>query len=237
MSDNGNTNDGGETKTTGTETGSDTQKTGTETNTGNENTTQGGEQDKNTDGDLSSFPKAAQELISSLRAESAKHRKTAQETKRDLESHKKKLSDIANKELEDQNKFKELYENSQAEAKKRDKAIIRSEIRLHASRQGILDLDMAQLIPEDGIEITDTGEVIGAEEAVNKFKESKNNWFKAPEDPANKTSTTTTTATGSSTTSPPPGRQDLSKESVLALTDEEYDKQESQFLSARKSGR
>jgi hypothetical protein len=82
----------------------------------------------------------------------------------------------ARKEAEDKGKFKELYESQKLEHENYKKQVeqerIRDAVRAAAIQAGLIDADLADLIPLDKVRV-ENGRVIGVEEAVNTHKANK----------------------------------------------------------------
>lgn len=87
-------------------------------------------------------------------------------------------------ELKKQGQYKELMEKEQAKAAAIQNRLIRAEMKAHAIRAGVIDMDLVDLIPVDKVKIGDSLEISGAEEAIAAFKSSKPHLFNdAPKDP------------------------------------------------------
>ncbi len=133
--------------------------------------------------DIAKLPKAAQEYIQKIRGESASERtkRIAVEAERDRLSKEKKDSD--DKASVEKGEFKTLYENTKkeldTERTARRAQTIDGAIREAAAAAGILDPDLVTLIKRETVQVTDSGQVAGAREAVEAFKAEKPNLFKA----------------------------------------------------------
>ncbi len=84
--------------------------------------------------------------------------------------------------------------------------VIRAEVKAFAVKAGIVDLDGLQLADLSKITINDTGEIVGAEEAIEALRKAKPYLF---------------TKTTSSTEKAPKGTQDAPKKAT-DMTPEEY---------------
>jgi hypothetical protein len=95
----------------------------------------------------------------------------------------------------DRDGFKEAAAKAASEARaEADRRIIRAELKAHAIRAGIVDLDALKLMDTAGLSLDEAGEVEGAEAALAKFKDAKPHFFAG------------SGASTSSTAKPPPAK-------------------------------
>ena len=115
--------------------------------------------------------------VKQLRKEAQSYRERMKANETELEKISREREEARVKEATEQGKFKDLYE-----AEKRSRAaaegaatrkIKAAEVRSVAVEQGIVSRAVAKLIPLEGVEVDDDGNVTGALEAVQKFKESE----------------------------------------------------------------
>ncbi len=96
----------------------------------------------------------------------------------------KQIDDAEKAKMVEQGQFKELYEKEvasrkQAEGRAREK-LLRSEVRAYAVAEGILDPDMADLIPTKNLKLNeDTGEYDNIKTVIAEHKAAKPQWYKA----------------------------------------------------------
>lgn len=134
------------------------------------------------DDDFSKLPKSTQDYISRLRGESqaAREGRVKAEGERDRLAAEKRTAD--EKASAEKGEFKMLYEQTKAdlesERKIRKETTLSSAIREAAAAAGILDPDLTSLIKREGIVVTDSGQVVGAREAVDALKAEKPHFFK-----------------------------------------------------------
>ena len=137
--------------------------------------------------------------------------KLAQEKVSDYE---KKQAEEQRKRDEEQGNWKKIAEETAEKLKAKDLRIMRESVRNHAIKEGIVDPDLIDLLPLDGVSLDDAGEVIGADKFVAKFKKDKAYLFgelksKEPE------GTTTTKATPAPNTTATP-------KDCLSMDDNEF---------------
>lgn len=134
----------------------------------------GGEEDW-----LKDLPEDRQKYIKALKEEAITNRKdrnTLKEKVATLEAEKKAAED---EKLKKQGEFEKLYNSEKETTENLKKSTIKSEIRAHAVAQGIIDPVAADLIPFSDVKLSDSFEVLGAKEAVEKFKASNPKFFEA----------------------------------------------------------
>ena len=136
--------------------------------------------------------------------------------------------------LAEQGKFKELYEKEvssrkNAEGRMRER-LMRAEVRAYAVSEGILDPDMADLIPTKGIKFNDESGVFeGIKEAIASHRESKTSWYKAAQAPGATGEPKAPVSTGSAQPAPAasaPATPDVSK-----MNKEEYARYKRDFVN------
>lgn len=146
--------------------------------------------------------------------------KNRREKLKEVES---KLTEKEKKEAEDQRKkdeetgnWKKIADETEAKLKAKDERIKRAEVRAAAVKAGIIDPSDIDLLPLDGVEISDAGDVSGVDKFVSKWKKDKPHMFgaekKGDEDPEG----TTTPAAA-----PPANGQQTTKD-ALKMTDKEF---------------
>jgi hypothetical protein len=78
----------------------------------------------------------------------------------------------------DRDGFKAAAEKSSTDARaEADRRIIRAELKAHAIRAGIVDLDALKLMDTGGLSLNEAGDVEGADLALARFKEAKPHFF------------------------------------------------------------
>ena len=78
----------------------------------------------------------------------------------------------------DRDGFKEAATKAAADARaEADRRVIRAELKAHAIRAGIVDLDALKLMDTAGVTLNEAGEVDGADLALARFKEAKPHFF------------------------------------------------------------
>ena len=102
-------------------------------------------------------------------------------------------------------------ETAKAEA---DRRVIRAELKAHAIRAGIIDPDALKLLDISAVRLGDGGEVEGADELLEKFKEAKPHFFAAAPTPP-------TSSTTSSTARTPPAKPASGKK-ASEMTNQEF---------------
>lgn len=117
-----------------------------------------------------------------LRREAASYRTEKKELSKERDILKNRFDEAERAKLEEEGKFKELYEKKQKELDEERKAterkMIRSEVKAAAIAAGFIDLDLLSTIPMTEVKIDESGDVSGALEAVEKFKTNKPYLFK-----------------------------------------------------------
>lgn len=202
--------------------------------------------DYSTDEGMAKLDPAAQQYIKELRSESIgrkeaiKSEKAARadaERERDeLKNAQKKATDDAErKRLEEEGKWKELAEKNQKDLDETIKTYqnrtIKAELKAAAQAAGIIDADLADLIPKDKITVNDKGEIQGISEAVEVFKQSKPNLFGTqgvtapPPAPVVK-------PTGAGAGNPNPGVTGTPGKPVMEMSNAEYEKYKQERLRA-----
>lgn len=123
--------------------------------------------------------------LEGLQAEMAELREALKGANDEAGKYRRQLRDLteekdsgAKKKLEEQNKYKELYEGNEAKLTsfkaKLEKSTIQGKIESLAVKAGIRDIDLVSLIDTSGIVFDeDKLKVHGAQEAVDDFKKSK----------------------------------------------------------------
>jgi len=106
------------------------------------------------------------------------------------------------------------------------KRVLRAELRAHAQKAGIKNLDDVDLMPLDDLKTNKDGEVTNADAVINKWKEARPHWFEEPAktDPAGTTSSKTT----------PPPRTNVVTKDALKMTPQEYAEFKTQTLVGEK---
>lgn len=200
-----------------------------------------GQQNETPEG-VKDLPENIQKWIANLASKAAK----LNEVKNENQEMKSKLSELESEKknqeeakLKEQGKYKEVAEQKDTELKTLQAQLIRQEIRLQAIKAGIIDPDVASLINADSVKRTETGEIIGAEEAVRKFKEEKSNLFSDGDNSAQ-----TSKTVGSDKKTPSPGSHGggnaTKGEKVDSLLDlqkkdpKEYVRQRNEFIRSGK---
>lgn len=110
---------------------------------------------------------------------------------------------------------KKAAEEAEGRAKKAEEAaqarIIRAEMKAHAIKAGIVDLDGLALADLSQVKINEQGEVTGADEAIAALKKAKPYLF-----------TTTTGSGGRAGSGQPPAKGDDKQKRATDMTPEEY---------------
>jgi len=168
----------------------------------------------NNDSDISHLPSDVQDYIKSLRAEGMSRRDKLDAEKTRASAVEKELNELKSKlesetkaaekkKLEEQGEHKRLAELAEQERdatkQKYQSRIISTELKAALATAGVLDLDVADLVPRDKIVFDKDDNVTGIAEAVEAFKAAKPHLFK-PDAPA----TPPPVASGSSKTPPSP---------------------------------
>lgn len=139
----------------------------------------------------------SKEYVKELRAENSgwrlKH-KEASDARDAAEAAAKTASEAAD------NKISEA-------AKAAEQRIIRAELKAHASKAGIVDLDGLKLVDLSTVKLDDNGEVVGADALIESLKKAKPYLFGAP---------------GSSSTHPTPSKDVPAPKKATEMSDEEY---------------
>ncbi|MBY0548711.1 MAG: hypothetical protein K2W95_15685 [Candidatus Obscuribacterales bacterium] len=128
---------------------------------------------------VEALPEEQKAYIKQLRSEAAHRRKAATEAETKASELQAKIDAVEKAKLEEQGEFKKLYEGEQQKLQELNKRLIRQEIKVHAQKEGLIDLDVADLIVADKVTLTADGKIVGAEEAVASFKTAKPNLFQA----------------------------------------------------------
>jgi hypothetical protein len=137
----------------------------------------------------------AKSVIKRLNDEARANREAKEKVERELADAKKKIDDREKADLADSQKFKELADRLDAEKKAleaqyasdiatRDKAIVREAIARAAAKAGITDEDDIDLpVFADAMKLAkvENGRVIGADDVVEKMRETKPAKFKTVE--------------------------------------------------------
>ncbi len=128
-----------------------------------------------------------------------KENEAAKAAQAELATLKKAQEDAEQARLAEQGQFKELAERRQGELKIKDQRILRAEVRAAAVAEGLVDKDVAQLIPlDDSMMVNGEPDLPKIEAAVKAYKAQKPALFKA----------VAPTQTGSAETPPPAPTQD-----------------------------
>lgn len=128
---------------------------------------------------IEALPEEQKAYLKQLRSEASYRRKAHTEAEAKAAELQAKFDEAEKAKLEEQGKFKELYEGSQKKLDDLNKRLIRQEIKVHAQKEGLIDLDVAELIVADKVTLSTDGKIVGAEEAVASFKTAKPNLFQA----------------------------------------------------------
>lgn len=136
------------------------------------------------------------------------------------EAEAKRLKDI-----EDGN-YKKIADESETKLQAIKTKLLRAELRAHAQKAGIKDLNDVDLMPLDELKTNKEGEATNADAVINKWKEARPHWFEEPAktDPAGTTSSKIT---------PPPGTSPVTKD-ALKMTPQEYADFKTQSLASEK---
>lgn len=134
---------------------------------------------------IETLDKDSQDYVKKLRSEAAYRRKSydeadkkAKELEAELNSYKQKETEAAEAKMREDGKHKELLEKREQELSGLKDNLRRQEVRIQAVKAGIIDEDVANLIPMDKVSFDSAGKIVGAEEAVNAYKSEKANLFK-----------------------------------------------------------
>jgi hypothetical protein len=123
-------------------------------------------------------PDSVKDLLEKKRAANAE----AKKYRLQLEKVKKDQAEADAKKLKDQEKYKELSEKLQGEKEtaegKFKTQVVKLALRIEASKQGITDPDLIDLIDTSDVKISEDYEVENAAEVITAFKEKKPNFFK-----------------------------------------------------------
>ncbi len=92
-------------------------------------------------------------------------------------------------------------------SKSSEQRIIRAELKAHAIKAGIVDLDGLKLVDLSSVKLDDNGEVVGADALIESLKKAKPYLFGAP---------------GSSSTQPTPSKDAPAPKKATEMTDDEY---------------
>ncbi len=172
--------------------------------------------DDESDSWMDSLPEDKQKWIKKLRSEAAGNRVKT----RDLEDKLAKIQTDKEAEeqekLKEQNKWKELAEAKDQKLAAFNDRIIRTELKLFAQREGIIDPKDVEIIPLENVKLLASGDVSGAEEAVKALKKERPHWFKTSDDEKPPESTGSTKEPGGA--SAPSVTKDVSK-----MTPEQFD--------------
>ena len=153
------------------------------------------------------------EKVKQARSESKKRREGEKSAKEEAKAAREEAAALKKAKDDEELEKKKKAGEWEAIAKEKDEKltaanqrIIRSELRLIAQAEGIVDASDVNTIPLDGLTIDDKGEVHGAEKAVKKLKAEKPHYFKAAEDPASKKKEEEKPKPTSGVTEPPKGK-------------------------------
>lgn len=139
----------------------------------------------------------SKEYVKELRAENSgwrlKH-KEASDAKEAAEAAAKSASEAA------EAKVSEVAKNA-------EQRIIRSELKAHAVKAGIVDLDGLKLVDLSGVKLDENGDVVGADALIESLKKAKPYLFGAP---------------SSSTTQKTPASDPPVAKKASEMTSEEY---------------
>ena len=125
----------------------------------------------------SEAPKSGRPSEADLRAELAAMRiaeRTAREAAENAKSELQRAKDESEKLIQTQT------DTLKKTASTLEVRVVESELKAAAIAAGIRDLDLlgTKLLDRSGIKLDESGNVVGVEEALTKFKESKPEWFK-----------------------------------------------------------
>ena len=186
------------------------------------------------DDDLKALPDDWKKKVKDLRLENSRRRDDAKTAKEEAKTAKEEAAALkkakADEETEKQKKNGEweAIANQKDEAlKKANERTMRSELKLFAQQNGILDPSDVNNLSLDGITIDDAGEVHGAEKAIKKLKGDKPHWFKS-DTPATPPAPKPT----SSGAEPPPGT--ASAKGLSELSPKEYEERKREFMAGVK---
>lgn len=174
---------------------------------------------------LDQLPEERKEYVKKLRSEAAYRRKTATEAESKLSELQAKIDQAEQDKLKEQGEFKKLYEGEQQKLAALHKQLLRQEIKVQAQKEGLIDLDLAELISGESVKINEAGQVAGAETAVSAFKALKPHLFQAP---ASAAPAPRSTSAGNE----PPVRAPGENKRVTDLSPEEYKKSKAEFLKS-----
>lgn len=138
----------------------------------------------------------SREYVAELRAENKTYRLKANELEAKLLSENEKITAVSAE-----------YESKLSQnAQEADTRIIMAELRAEGLKAGLIDMDGLKLADISKVKLSETGEVVGADEVFKALKEGKPYLFKA--------------ATTTSTETPPKASTEGKK--AVEMTDEEY---------------
>jgi vacuolar-type H+-ATPase subunit I/STV1 len=163
---------------------------------------------------VNKLPPHVQSYVNKLKAdkqaandEAAARRALLRETQAERETLKNQLEETKTKELEEAGQYKTLYEQERAAKEtliqESNKRITRAELRAHAINEGIIDPEIADLIPIDKVTVDAAGNIVGVVETIASYKLAKPNLFKSAQ--AQAAPAPVAKATGSA--APEPGAQ------------------------------
>lgn len=102
------------------------------------------------------------------------------ETKQKLDTYTSEAEARQAEELKTKGEFEKLWNAEKQEKESVKSQLIRAELRAFAAQEGIIDIDVIDLIPKEKVKLNDQHQVSGAEDAVKAFKASKPHFFKNP---------------------------------------------------------
>ncbi len=144
---------------------------------------------------------------------------------------RKQLDDIEAARLAEQGKYKELYEKEQTSRKQAEgrmrSQLLRAEVRAYAVAEGILDPDMADLIPTKDVKVGEDGSFEGIKEVIAAHREAKAAWYRSAQAaPATQTPAPNTGSGGAPPSATAPSAADVSR-----MSREEYARYKKDFLT------
>ena len=144
--------------------------TGAKTNQQTNGNGAGKHNDDDSDGWMDSLPEDKQKWIKKLRSEAAGSRVKTRELEEKLAKIQTDKEAEEQEKLKEQNKWKELAEAKDQKLAAFNDRIIRTELKLFAQREGIIDPKDVEMISLENVKLLASGEVSGAEEAVKALK-------------------------------------------------------------------
>jgi hypothetical protein len=127
------------------------------------------------------------------------------------EENLKKAEDERKLAAEERKASKDTLQKVEEKIKADQERIVRAELKVFATKAGILDIDDVRHIDLSAIKFSDDGDIVGAKEAIDALKAKKPHYFKQ-------------NSSSPSFGTPKPG-EEIKPINAMSMTDEDYQKQ------------